>query len=136
MGAWGATLFEDDASLDWLDGDYAASGASAVASALDKAANCPVTEYLEVDDGAAALMAGEVVATAHGDMPDEISQDMLERLNAHGSAVRDLPDGKRRARKALERVISDNSELHELWAESDDQADWVASVNDLRRRLA
>ncbi|MBV7409457.1 DUF4259 domain-containing protein [Maritimibacter sp. DP1N21-5] len=134
MGASGISVFQDDASLDWLD-DYVSSGAGAVASALDGAAAVPVTEYLDHHQGAAARTAAEVVATANGDLPDEITQDQLATLNTHGSDVRAMAGLKSRAKAALDRLISENSELHELWMESDDQARWVAAMNDLRRRL-
>lgn len=134
MGASGANVFEDDASMDWLE-SYRASGAGAVASALDTAAHTPVTDYLEVDQGAAARAAAEVVAVAHGEFPTGISQDHLDRLNAHGSDVRALDNIKARATSALDRLISENSELHELWMDSDDPSDWVAAMNDLRGRL-
>jgi hypothetical protein len=134
MGALGSTVFEDDASMDWLE-DYRASGAGAVASALDTAARTPVTEYLDVDRGAAARAAAEVVAVAHGELPAGVSQDRLDLLNSHGSDVRAMADIKSRATSALDRLISENSELHELWMDSDAQSDWVAAMNDLRRRL-
>ncbi len=135
MGAWGASVFEDDSSLDWLEGDYASGGASAVVSALDTASDTPVTGYLEVDEGAAAWAAAEVVATALGDLADGISPDNLELLNAHGTEVRDTDGIEGKAKAALDRIVSGNSELNELWLESDKQSDWVAAINDLRRRL-
>ncbi|MAM61719.1 DUF4259 domain-containing protein [Maritimibacter sp. UBA3975] len=134
MGALGANVFEDDASMDWLE-EYRSSGAGAVASALDTAAGTPVTDYLDVDQGAAARASAEVVAVAHGELPTGVSQDRLDLLNAHGSDVRAMPNIKSRATSALDRLISENSELHELWMESDAQSDWVAAMNDLRRRL-
>lgn len=134
MGASGANLFEDDASMDWLEG-YRASGAGAVASALDTAAGTPVTDYLDMDQGAAARAAAEVVAVAHGAFPSGMSQDRLDLLNAHGSDVRAMDGIKARATSALDRLISENSELHEVWMDSDAQSDWVAAMNDLRRRL-
>ena len=79
-------------------------------------------------------MAAEVVAVALGDLPEGITQDQLERLNVHGSDVRALPDIKSRAKAAVNRIISDKSELHELWMERDQRA-WVAAINDLQRRL-
>jgi hypothetical protein len=135
MGAQGADVFEDTASVNWLEGDYATSGASAVADALDTAAGRPVTEVLERDEGARARAAAEVVAVACGDLPEEINSDHLAMLNAHGSDVRAMADPKGRARAALERLISENSVLHEAWTQGDHQSDWVAALNDLRRRL-
>ncbi len=136
MDAWGATLFEEEAAQNWLDEAYVSAGAGAVAQALDTAAERPVTDPLDRTEGAVALIAGEVVATAYGEMPAGLPQEVLDRLNAHGSEVRNLADAKRRARRALERVISDNSALHAHWAAAETHANWAASVNDLRRRLA
>ncbi|MEC7764209.1 MAG: DUF4259 domain-containing protein [Pseudomonadota bacterium] len=134
MGAMTANVFGDDASMDWLE-RYRASGASAVASALDTAAATPVTDYLDADAGGAARAAAEVVAVAQGAFPAGLSQDQLDQLNAHGSDVREMKDITTRATSALDRLISENSELHEMWMDSDSQSDWVAAMNDLRGRL-
>ena len=133
MGASGVSLFEDDSALDML-AEYEHSGAAVVARALDTANATPVTDDLDRDAGAAARAAAEIVAVALGDLPDAITQDQLARLNAHGTDVRALPDIKSRAKAAVNRIISDNSELHELWMEGDQSA-WVAAINDLQRRL-
>ncbi|MCB1329826.1 MAG: DUF4259 domain-containing protein [Maritimibacter sp.] len=135
MGAWGAGVFEDDTSLDWLEGEYASSGADAVARALDEAAGTPVTGYLDYDAGAAARAAAEVVAAVHGNLPEGVETEDLAKLNAHGADVRALGDIGARARAAFQRLISENSELHELWNDGGSDPDWTAAMNDLRRRL-
>ncbi|MCR9077353.1 MAG: DUF4259 domain-containing protein, partial [bacterium] len=71
----------------------------------------------------------------HGAFPSGMSQDRLDLLNTHGSDVRAMDGIKSRATSALDRLISENSELHEVWMDSDAQSDWVAAMNDLRRRL-
>lgn len=136
MGAWGAGVFEDDTSLDWLEGDYASDGAAAVSKALDTAATTSVTEELDYEEGAAVRAAAEVVAACTGQLPDGVSTEDLGKLTRHAREVAALPDVRARAMAAFQRLISDNSELHALWNEGDESPDWTAAMNDLRRRLA
>ena len=129
MGAWGTGSFENDDALDWM-GDLAESGdAAAVESALKVVAES--TGYLEAPEGSAALAAAEVVAALRGqpagDLPEEVA------LFTRGRA-RPSPELVATARAAVERVLQD-SELRELWEETDDFETWQAGVADLVRRL-
>jgi hypothetical protein len=54
-------------------------------------------------------------------------------VDAHGASVADAD--VLLALAALVRVTAENSELAELWAESDDR-EWSQSVEDLRNRLS
>jgi len=40
-----------------------------------------------------------------------------------------------KAGRAIERILSEQSELRELWEESEHYQEWLASVDDLRTRL-
>ena len=40
-----------------------------------------------------------------------------------------------RANAIIDRILSDDSELKDLWADSDENSNWLASVDDLRQRL-
>ena len=88
--------------------------------------------YLESPESSAALAAAEVIAALLGkpsaSLPDD-AKECVGRLSFK-------PDEEllSAARKAVERVKTD-SELKELWDESDDAAQWQATVEDLAARL-
>ena len=67
MGTWGHGPFDNDAAGDLLaDATDAASPATVVTRALRCAARAPAAKPLDVDDGAAAVAACELVAIASG----------------------------------------------------------------------
>jgi len=153
MGAWGTGSFENDDALDWVIGWETASEGEgtendpgriafvigAMAVAVDHKG------YLEVDGGSAALAAAEVVAAANGKpsaamKPGPEADKALTELAswARGQHARLLNDPEVRAlaRQAVTRTTGKDSEIAELWDESEQSAEWRAAAEDLGKRLA
>jgi hypothetical protein len=127
MGAWGRLFDQNDDAADWL-GDFADSPSWAVVS---QAFNAVDAEYVEASDASQALAAAEVVAAALGSPSDRLSRaiaDWASRNAAEGEAHQDS------ARATLMRV-RDDSEVQELWQESDEYTDWKTSVDETLSRL-
>ena len=127
MGAWGTGPFENDDASDWV---YALEdqGIAAVRDALTAATG---EGYLDLEVGAPAVAAAEVVA-AMGAAPVDGLSDTV------GSAIGGLgPPDAALVGQALAAIghVRTTGELAELWAESDDDAAWQASLDDLARRL-
>lgn len=130
MGAWGQGSFENDEAMDWVAEleTYADDGLliNALNSAIDQA-----EDYPEAPDSAIALAAAEVIAALLGkpadDCPNEVDAWIQERPAPSSSLIA-------KARQAAEVVLS-NSELKDLWTESDALETWQASVEDLLSRL-
>ena len=124
----GASAFENDDALDWVshleDGAVDLVRASLAATKVD---------YLESPDGSVAIAAAEVVAAAVGNPAASLPASVTRWVDAHGASVADADVVL--ALVALDRVTAENSELAELWAESDDHK-WSQSVEDLRNRLS
>ena len=132
MGAWGVSVFADDSSLDWIEEDYQNTGLSAVRRAVGVAAD----GYLEHDSGAAARAAGEVVAVCFGSEPADVDPEDLALLKVHCAEVVADSTLPALALTALERVAGPNSELNELWTESESTAtEWKSAITELRDRL-
>ena len=132
MGAWGSGSFENDDAMDWTSDLSASLDWSAVRDALDDVLGYGPDDYLGAPEAAVALAAAEVVAAAlgapAGDLPEEVTTWVAtHRRNA-------MPEHAQDALRAVERVMAD-SELLELWDESDEASEWQANVADLRRRL-
>jgi hypothetical protein len=135
MGAWDDTIFGNDTALDWLGDLEDGGGADRVRETLEAA--LADEEYVEAPAGEEALAAAEVVAAAAG----RPTSDDGEAARAVAWA-RDHPDAGDAelvalARRAVERITGEGSELHELWHENEGQGDeWDRVVAKLRERLA
>ena len=89
-------------------------------------------DYLELTESSAALAAAEVVVALLGKPSASLPDDTKECIGK----LSFKPDEEllSAARKAVERVKTD-SELKELWDESDDAEQWQVTVEDLAARL-
>jgi len=125
MGAWDIGHFDNDTAADFggeLDDAAPEQRAELVRTALAEAADVAVDDYLDSDVAAPALAAaalvaahcpgGEPVTTAYG--PKQPLPPLAE--------LRPLAAG------AVRRVLAEESELAELWDETELSADWRAAV--------
>lgn len=137
MGAWGHGYFEDDAALDFMEAIEAADQPKEMINeSLDLAI---AAEYLECDEGNAAIVAaayvdGQLNGTTFS------SADKAQPLEVDTFARRhpdlDCSDLKGKAVQALQKLLGDQSELKELWAENEeDYPAWQEGIQQLRQRL-
>lgn len=133
MGAWGVLAFDDDDANDWAYDLAEADDLSIVASAFDTVAEAK--DYLEAPDASNALAACEVLARLNGKpgYKNPYTEKVDEWVAAHPQTP--SPALLARANAVINRILGDNSELKELWADSDENNNWLASVDDLRQRL-
>ncbi|KQV60245.1 hypothetical protein ASC95_01880 [Pelomonas sp. Root1217] len=133
MGAWSHEAFGNDDALDWVHGLEAVDDLSLLEAALDavldESGGC-----LEAPLATEALAAVELIARLRGHAGEESCPDIAEDWIARTRLVPPEPLVKR-ALAVLERIGGDESELKELWDESDSAEAWQASLADLRRRL-
>jgi hypothetical protein len=132
MGAWGVKTFENDSGLDWL-ADFESEGADTVLEALEAVSEADEDAYIDADDATCALAAAEIVAAIKSGDGSRLSEDARTALANYSDDI-DADALQPLAAKAVSRVKSD-SELKELWEESDDYDNWVADVEDLIDRL-
>jgi hypothetical protein len=90
-------------------------------------------EYIDVDDGARAIAAAELVAAALGHGSDHLPTRAKTWLVANEFAivVADLA----LARRAVLRVLAANSELRQLWDEGGSDNAWLGRMRVLVTRL-
>ena len=86
-------------------------------------------------DASNALAACEVLARLIGNPGYEnpYTEKVDEWVATHPQTP--SPGLLARANAVINRILGDNSELKDLWAESDENSNWLASVDDLRHRL-
>ena len=125
MGAFGTSPFDDDGAMDWLAGFAERPTLLAVRRAL--------AGFPRRTEGEVFLAAAEVLAALRGwpreDAPPDVV-DWAEKQRRKGADLQAALDEARRGWAALP-----GCELAALWAESPEQAAWLASVDELRARL-
>jgi len=131
MGTWGIGTFENDDASDWLYDLEASAGVAFLEGSLKS----EPAAYLEAPDAENILAAAEIINGILNGPREGLPENALAWIDAHRDA--DVAALAPRAVQLIGRVLAGNSELHELWQESDeDYPAWKADVEDLRRRLA
>jgi hypothetical protein len=126
------TALGGDIALDFVDSLAGKRGAERVRRKLHRVASALPTIQLDADVAEEALAAAEIVASAYGWLPTSVPDHVLSRLPSLRKWLSD--EDRRVAMSALAR-LGKNSELLELWRESDPNA-WPTLSEDLSWRLA
>lgn len=129
MGTWAYGAFDNDDAMDWVGELADADGTGPVAEAFERVLEAD--DYLEAPDAAMGLAAAEVVAALLGrpaaNLPDEVTSWIAGKKPPETAFVK-------KAQQVAERALQ-NSELKELWAESEESAKWQQEVKGLLERL-
>ena len=132
MGAWGVLAFDNDEANDWAYGLQGRNDLALVELAFGEVESAG---YLEAPVASEALAACEVLARLRGRAG--YNNAYTEKVDRWVAAHRITPPPQllARANSVIDRVIGDKSELRDLWEESGEQEEWLATVEDLRARL-
>ena len=128
MGAWGSGPFENDDAADWAWELEEAPDHGVLRAALEAAIG--ERGYLDSREGANAVAAAAVTASAVDGDVEGLSDEVIDYIRRVGRPDADLAE---QARRALDRVGRDG-ELAELWDETDDPS-WREGLASLDRRL-
>lgn len=135
MGAWGLLNFENDTALDFV-ADLEEKGIMEIKTTIDIINSIGEDAYLDADLCCEALVAIEYLAAAKGnkstDFPEEASAWLTD------SRRYDLLDMRyivAKSKDAIDR-IQHNSELKELWEDTDEFDAWVNVLTDLNTRIS
>lgn len=131
MGAWSHEPFGNDTASDWAFGLEGQEDFSLV----DKAIQAVIdngSEYLDSDLASEAVAAAEVLAKARGrgTQTDSYTEEVDNWVQSVASQPSPVLLSK--ANAALVRILGPDSELKELWQESDDFASWESSIKALQ----
>lgn len=135
MGTWSHEPFGNDTASDWAYDLEEQKDFSLVAQAIQGVLDNG-EDYLDADLAVEAIAAAEVLAKAlgRGTQTDAYTEKVdvwLASIKAKPSA--DLLSD---AHAALARIMGSDSELKELWEESDDFEDWMSSVKALQSAVS
>jgi hypothetical protein len=131
MGAWGVNTFDNDTACDWKYDLEKAKDMSIVVGTLG-AVLAAGDDCLDSDEACNGLAACEVVARLKGNWGtrNSYTESLDKWVLAHPQSPSD--EMVRDAVAVIDRILTEPSELMELW---EDNAEWKASVNDLRSRV-
>ena len=132
MGAWSFGNFENDAAQDWLY-DFGENDFRLIDRTLAGVAGMIAADYLDAEEACEVLVAAECVAAAAGYPPLDPPEALATWL-AENSPIQVKPAYVEMAQKAVARVLT-QSELRDLWLESEDFRGWETAVTDLQSRL-
>ena len=134
MGTWSHESFGNDTANDWAYELEDATDFAVIEAALQVALD-EGDEYLDADLAMEAIAAVEVIAKRLGkgtqsDVYTEKVDQWLETISEQPS-----DDLLSLAKRVLERIVADDSELKELWLESDEYELWLGSIQQLKDAL-
>ena len=131
MGSWGYDSFENDDALDFVgelcDGADLTPVVRVLTDVVETGEN-----YLEAPPSSAAIPAAEVIAALKDAPNSNLPDDVLEWIGKYHPVVTD--ELVNLSLTALARIKSD-SELKELWDETDNADSWYQAINNLEKRL-
>ena len=136
MGAWSEENFGNDDAGDWVYQLEKSRGTETLLSPIkDIIAS---DDYLESPQCCEALAAAEVVAASlTGDLsaiPEELKVWLNRKPGLFGKKPKIEPQHASIAIQCVQKILVD-SELRELWEESEDYAKWQAVQNRLITKL-
>jgi len=134
MGTWSHESFGNDTANDWAYELEDATDFSVIEAALQVALD-EGDEYLDADLAMEAIAAVEVIAKRLGKGTQ--SDVYTEKVDQWLETISEQPnDGLLSlAKRVLERIVADDSELKELWLESDEYELWLGNIQQLNDAL-
>ncbi|MEZ4222606.1 MAG: DUF4259 domain-containing protein [Polyangiaceae bacterium] len=131
MGTWGTNTFQTDTALDWFGelGDVD----DPLAFLEDSLTPHIAGGRLDASSAEHVICAAEVVAAVLGQPSESLHPEVLAWASAHEDL--EVAELVPQAVHALRHVLADDSELNEIWLETDAHDEWRRPVAALRRRL-
>ncbi|MBA5638640.1 DUF4259 domain-containing protein [Duganella sp. LX20W] len=135
MGTWATHAFGNDYAQDWAEDLQETRNMEAVENTLDTALGHE-GDVLEAPYAAEALVAIEVIARlqGHWGLRDDDTEILDLWIAEHPQRAR--KDLAEKAHRVIDRILSEQSELRQLWAETAHYDDWRAAVEELRGRVS
>ena len=133
MGAWGYGVFEKDTACDFA-ATVSDRGVQALTEALDRVLSVE-GGYLEAPDAEEGLAASEITARLKGNPGKEDAYTASVDAWVRSSQINPTDELLEKAKRSIARILTEPSELLELWQPSEDFDSWKSSVEEISRRL-
>ena len=135
MGAWSHEPFGNDTANDWAYDLEGTTDLSHIEAALNNVLE-QGSEYLEAPTAEEAIGAIEVLAKllGHGTQSDAYT----EKIDAWVNTIEQKPSPAllNNAQRVIARILAKDSELLELWQDSDELQKWQASIAKLQTAIS
>lgn len=128
MGAWGMGVFDDDTSCDIIE-DAIDEGTS-IEALIGKALGASNSEYIEYTECHEIIVAGAMTNA----LLNEIVYPGVDGLDSWLASQNEDQASQHKANLvvALKKVLSEGSELNELWSENeDDYPTWRGNIESI-----
>ncbi len=132
MGTWSIHAFGNDEAADFAIELSESSDLDLIQSALEDV--IAADEYLEAPEADRGIAAAAILALLNG---QEIPGTVDEALSTWVKSQTTKPGSAllTKAQVVIERVLSENSELAELWIESDEYESWQDGLRLIKASL-
>jgi len=134
MGTWDVGSFDNDDAADWAYELDECSDLSVIENAIISALD-PSDDYLEAPVATVAIAAIETLARLQGRWGERTAYTETVDAWVEGVRLPVPPALATQAAQALDRIVGEQSELKELWEESEEFDAWMAAIAELRRRV-
>lgn len=134
MGTWSPSSYGNDDATEWAQGLEVCTDLSLIERTLDEVIDVG-NEYLEGPLASQAIAGIEVLARLLGHWGERNSN--TEVVDVWVEKVKLTPSAEIliKAEMVLQRILTDPSELLELWRESEHLKTWTSSVENLGARV-
>ena len=129
MGAWGVGIFQNDDAADWIWELEESKGHELLETTFE---TINQAQYREAPDSSCALAAAEVVSALIGKPMANIPEEVTNWVSSNPIKVNSKLLSA--ANAAVDHILVD-SELKELWEETDDYSHWQSILKNLMGRL-
>jgi hypothetical protein len=134
MGAWDSDPFGNDTACDWTNDAERAADLSFIAKTIEKI-HQQGGDYLEAGEAEEAIAAADTLARLRGRFytRNSYTESIDEWVANHSiTPPREMLDS---AIHAIDRILTEPSELLELWGDSKEFVEWKKHLSDLQDRL-
>lgn len=134
MGAWSHEPFGNDTANDWAYDLEGAKDLSRIEAALDAVLK-QGSACLEAPTAEEAVGAIEVIAHLLGRGTQ--SDAYTEKVEVWVKGAKQKPSAAllQKAQKVIARILAEESELSELWQESEESEQWLSSMSQLEAAI-
>jgi hypothetical protein len=131
MGTWAEDSFGNDTACDWAFSLEKQTDLSFIEKTIEKVLNAEFDNC----DAEEAIAAAEVVARLQGHWGERNAYTEPADKWVEKSGLKPDKTLVQKVHQAIDRILSEPSELLELWQEDDEFEKWKISVMDLKSRV-
>ncbi len=134
MVAWSTLPFGNDDAAEWAYNLEDPNDLGPIEEVVTRVLAIG-SDYLEEPEANEALAAIEMLACIRGKPGDTETYTEAAYAWLTQTTARPPDELVEQAQIAIARILGENSELREIWEQSDEYEQWLATVADLRTRL-